>query len=963
MGAAKRSSELPASPSQRVNIVQQICLLHRLCISGYMLHSHMCAAVLGQCGPRVPRFKSLFHSQRYSEEVSFLKGDRQAELQSIWQDVGEDKTVKLEEVRQMIAAAVDQIYERALEEGLRRKMALQDMMIKSENRLKEYLGPTALQVIAPKDMPLQARLNLNMSRLQDLDNARLGGYGWVGGLVVLVELRHRVAVLREMLKLPPCDTFADLDEVLASTTEALHNLCPEKISSVPFHPLKPEPKPIFQRLQKFYQTLCAIENFCQDSFPSKDTGKGFKDLLCSETSAQMRLQELEFKAAKEGLMDFDKFTDDNIGVQLANPITSFGFTKKRSSSRFGNKAKDTNKQSKQYSEDASRLEQLSQKILKKLEDINRHVICVTKSVDTTFSPLSSYCQISDIEDSPSSAITSNSLISKTLSRSMQSASMSPSSDGGDTPTSVLPETVVKAPAPSYHVNVGVSPVNWPDATGSFDKKKSSALLLSCHDNQAESLDACWAELYERDLQQSRKPGTANMVRQANGGGVTKVLESICRAAKKSEAAREESEVKACLTNKKEPVDAVVLCNQRDTSLPAKICTLLSPAAPSLQALFPISVPAVTPAPASAQCAAATPAPAPAHGHGHAPAAAPAPAPPSGSAPPAPTPTPPIPALAPPPPPPPPPSHGARKLQSCKTAKLKKSNTISRLYMGMKRKVDGAEYSQSPLADGAIQRRSVAATGTRDGMAEALAEITRRSSYFRKIEDDVQKHAASILEIKAGLESFETRDMQKLLRFQESIEVRLEQLTDESQVLARFEGFPIKKLETVRAASSLFLRMSSLAHQIENWRVEPPMSENLDKITNFFEKVKTDVEMIERTKDEDITRFHNQKIMFSFDIMIRVKEAVVGLSTKSLALAMKESQRTKGSITIGDEYLSSKDMNKLRGSFQMLWRVFQLAFRVHNFAGGHDEKAEQLCCNLAKEMETYPSSFWLELVNK
>lgn len=79
--------------------------------------------------------------------------------------------------------------------------------------------------------------------------------------------------------------------------------------------------------------------------------------------------------------------------------------------------------------------------------------------------------------------------------------------------------------------------------------------------------------------------------------------------------------------------------------------------------------------------------------------------------------------------------------------------------------------------------------------------------------------------------------------------------------------------------------------------------------------------------------------------------------------MQESQRTKGSITIGDEYVSSKDMNKLRASFQMLWRVFQLAFRAHNFAGGHDEKAEQLCCNLAKEMDTYPSSFWLELVNK
>ena len=57
----------------------------------------------------------------------------------------------------------------------------------------------------------------------------------------------------------------------------------------------------------------------------------------------------------------------------------------------------------------------------------------------------------------------------------------------------------------------------------------------------------------------------------------------------------------------------------------------------------------------------------------------------------------------------------------------------------------------------------------------------RSSYFRKIEDDVQKHAECIMEVKSGLESFETRDMQKLLQFHETIEARLEQLTDESQV--------------------------------------------------------------------------------------------------------------------------------------------------------------------------------------
>lgn len=71
-----------------------------------------------------------------------------------------------------------------------------------------------LQAVAPRDLPLQVRLNSNMARLHELDSARVGGYGWVGGLVVMVELRRRLIALRETLKLPPCDTSADLDEVI-----------------------------------------------------------------------------------------------------------------------------------------------------------------------------------------------------------------------------------------------------------------------------------------------------------------------------------------------------------------------------------------------------------------------------------------------------------------------------------------------------------------------------------------------------------------------------------------------------------------------------------------------------------------------------------------------------------------------------------------------------------------------------
>ena len=76
---------------------------------------------------------------------------------------------------------------------------------------------------------------------------------------------------------------------------------------------------------------------------------------------------------------------------------------------------------------------------------------------------------------------------------------------------------------------------------------------------------------------------------------------------------------------------------------------------------------------------------------------------------------------------------------------------------------------------------------------------------------------------------------------------------------------------------------------------------------------------------------------------------------------QESQRSKASVE--EENVCAKDMSKLRVNFQMLYKAFQLAFRVHNFAGGHDEKAEKLSMDIALEMETYPSSLWSELVTK
>lgn len=43
------------------------------------------------------------------------------------------------------------------------------------------------------------------------------------------------------------------------------------------------------------------------------------------------------------------------------------------------------------------------------------------------------------------------------------------------------------------------------------------------------------------------------------------------------------------------------------------------------------------------------------------------------------------------------------------------------------------------------------------------------------------------------------------------------------------------------------------------------------------------------------------------------------------------------------------------SGKMLWKAFQFAYRVYTFAGGHDDRADQLTRELATEIQTDPNN--------
>ncbi|OMO93919.1 hypothetical protein CCACVL1_06281 [Corchorus capsularis] len=293
-------------------------------------------------------------------------------------------------------------------------------------------------------------------------------------------------------------------------------------------------------------------------------------------------------------------------------------------------------------------------------------------------------------------------------------------------------------------------------------------------------------------------------------------------------------------------------------------------------------------------------------------------------------------------PPPPPPIAAKSLRPKRsTTKLKRSSHMGNLYRILKVKLEG---SNTPGKSPSGRRSGVGSGGNgKQGMADALAEMTRRSAYFQQIEQDVQKYAKAITEIKTSISTFKTTDMTELLKFHKNVESVLEKLTDETQVLARFEGFPIKKLETIRAAAALHLKFESIINELQKWKVEPPVSRLLDNAERYFNKIKGEVDAMERTKDEESKKFKSHNIEFDFLIIVRIKEAMVDLSSNCMEIALKERREAK----LADNKTQNKSNTKL------LWKAFQFAFRVYTFAGGHDERADRLTRELAKEIETDP----------
>ncbi|KAH0691387.1 hypothetical protein KY289_018745 [Solanum tuberosum] len=299
-----------------------------------------------------------------------------------------------------------------------------------------------------------------------------------------------------------------------------------------------------------------------------------------------------------------------------------------------------------------------------------------------------------------------------------------------------------------------------------------------------------------------------------------------------------------------------------------------------------------------------------------------------------------------PPPPPPTFAGAKNPRLKKSAtKLKRSSQMGNLYRSLKGKVEGSSLDGKQKGG---KGKFNASKGGKPGMADALAEMTKRSAYFQQIEEDVKNHAKLIKEMKKAIASFNTSDMSELITFHNYVESHLEKLTDESQVLARFEDFPCKKLEALRTAATLYSKLDSIVSTLQNWQPASPVGQHLARAERYFNKIKGDVDTLERTKDEESKKLKTHKIQFDFGALVRIKELMVDVSSNCMELALKEKREAMAG---GKEGAGPTNEGIKKESATQLWKAFQFAFRVYTFAGGQDERAEKLTKELAEVIET------------
>eukprot|EP00899_Mesostigma_viride_P026033 jgi/Mesvir1/6614/Mv12749-RA.2 len=303
----------------------------------------------------------------------------------------------------------------------------------------------------------------------------------------------------------------------------------------------------------------------------------------------------------------------------------------------------------------------------------------------------------------------------------------------------------------------------------------------------------------------------------------------------------------------------------------------------------------------------------------------------------------------PPPPPPPPRGGVAKAAAeAPKDTIQRAPEVLELYRELNRpkgipsKGARVMLPASSTASGDGQAAAEAAGG--GVQAELKDKILGRSTYWKEVQDDVERHGPRIRRLSAAVTHVTLPDMDKVCAFVDAMEAQLSVLVDERAVLKSFE-WPEAKMDALREAASTHRSLQGMERELQGLSAPDgpaaalPFSEYKAAVVRAFENVTSRTDAVLRQQDALMRRCREHGIPDVFRWMPRVRQAAAGLAQAYMEHAVNEAKKLCYGSTDGQGQqspwqgsLTGNERQRERAQ-SILIAAVRLGFRAHQFAGG------------------------------
>ncbi|CAD7695803.1 unnamed protein product [Ostreobium quekettii] len=213
-------------------------------------------------------------------------------------------------------------------------------------------------------------------------------------------------------------------------------------------------------------------------------------------------------------------------------------------------------------------------------------------------------------------------------------------------------------------------------------------------------------------------------------------------------------------------------------------------------------------------------------------------------------------------------------------------------------------------------------------SQMFAEIASKGSYQAQVQADIIKYADVIEELINEVKRFKARDMEHLEEFVNGVDKVLDELSDETAVLRKFE-WPASRFDTFREAVALSRELTEKRNKFKQWqRGQGKRADNLKEIQKYMEKVQDRMDVLNRTKESDEARFKNHDVPWNKKLMTEVKHASLHAMDLYMQVALDEAHEAMKS--------SLADKKKREKALAVLTATIKFAFKVHQCVGGFNE---------------------------